>query len=159
MVTPGYSRKKSECSVAGLEPRRAVCQIEDCWLQTTPPPPPLTPLPLPKEVLRSNVVERWERSRTCTCIWHCDTFLCRWPCFQGRFFRSLSEWQPKIPWNKHHKLRDWKSHWLYGRVEVWVYSPTKRKKQDLSDLKTALSKFICFLTTIVATKYTFQSSL
>ena len=56
--------------------------------------------------------------------------------------------------NKHHRLR----HSKFGRVEAWVWSSTKLKKQeDLLDLITALLKFNCLLTTTVATQCTFQS--
>jgi len=56
--------------------------------------------------------------------------------------------------SKHHRLR----HSKFGRVEVWVWSPTKKKQEDLLDLITALLKFNCLLSTTVATQYTFQSS-
>ena len=56
--------------------------------------------------------------------------------------------------NKNHRLRDSK----FGREKVWVWSPTKLKKQDLLDLITAILKFNCFLSTTVAMQCTFQSS-
>ena len=57
--------------------------------------------------------------------------------------------------DKHHRLHDSK----FGREEVWVWSPTKLKKQeDLLDLTNALLKVNCFGGTTVAMQCTFQSS-
>ena len=39
----------------------------------------------------------WRWHWHCLCHCHCH---CHWPCFHERFFRSLSEWQPEIPWKQ-----------------------------------------------------------
>ena len=65
--------------------------------------------------------------------------------------KAFGEWTLKFPWFKVPAKT--------GRAEVCVWSPTKRKKQERSQILTALLEFTLFsLSTTVETHWTFQRS-